>query len=63
MILKKKCPQLNAVSHLNNIGQLGSHWVVFYVRNKKAIFIDSFGGCPSIEVWEYVNAHKLKLIC
>ena len=51
----------NYIINLNHSGQNGSHWTTFIIKNKTAIFIDSFGAIAPLEIIKYCMKNKIKL--
>ena len=57
-----KCKKkMNLILNYQVAGARGAHFVAFVVRNKNALYMDSFGGKPLTEVAEYCKTHGLKL--
>ena len=58
MKLKKN---MNLILNLSDLNAGGSHWVLFLIRDGKALYIDSFGCKPSREVYDFCLKYSLQL--
>mgnify|MGYP003383842641 CR=1 FL=1 len=52
---------MNLILNLADLKQGGSHWVLFLIRDKKALYIDSFACKPSSEVIDFCLKYSLQL--
>ena len=56
-------PQNGAyIVNLNNVGESGSHWVCFFIRNKHCVYFDSFGCICPPAVSQFLMKSKIKTI-
>ena len=50
-----KIQNVNYVVNLENDNLTGSHWCAIIIKNGKALYADSFGCIPTIEVCKFLN--------
>ena len=51
----------NLIVNLQKTGQNGSHWVCLIIRNKKYLYIDSFGAIPPMTLIKHCVQNNFKL--
>ena len=49
------------IVNMDTSDQQGSHWVAFYIKGKHAIYFDSFGQPPPLEIAHALKPYKLEI--
>jgi len=61
LVKQKLAKSMNIILNLQDSDEGGSHWVSLVIRNKTAIYFDSYGaGCDQYVI-TFCKKHKLKL--
>jgi hypothetical protein len=51
----------NYIINLQKTGENGSHWIAVIIKQKKMIYVDSFGGCPHINIINWCKENHYHL--